>query len=265
MRSNSQNTYTFLLLKLALDSTIKSHGPYQLNVYTTRHSFSRASYMLEQGNVFQVASLGASQGFDKNLIAIKIPLYQGMLGFRLLASNKKSAIKMAKVNRLAQLRDFKAGFNNQWSDFSIFKTNGLPVETAANFENLYKMLSYRRFDYFPRSIREIDAELERYQDETKNLVIVKNLALFYPHPIYYHVSPQYGNFAKRIEIGLKNILHTGKFKLLFLKHHYQYIKKYKPNELNVIHLKRSDQFPSPNTSWWYDQTGVEKANLTHLN
>lgn len=251
VRSNSQHTYAFLLLKLALDSTLNSHGAYQLKTYNTRHSFSRASYMLEQGNVFQVAFFGASQGLGKNLIAIKIPLYQGMLGFRLLASNKKSAAKMAKVKTLAQLRAFEAGFNGQWSDFPIFKTNGLPVETAANFESLYRMLSYRRFDYLPRSIREIDHELVQHQDETNNLVIVDNLAIFYPHPVYFHISPRFKHFANRIEIGLNNILNTGEFKLLFLKHHYQYIKKHKPNELNVIHLKREGEFTMPNTHWWY--------------
>jgi len=253
LKSNSQDNYTFLLLKLALDSTIESHGAYQLNTDNTHLSFSRASYMLEQGNVIQIASFGASQGIGKNFIAIKVPLYQGMLGFRLLASNKESAKKLTKVSTLAQLRGFEAGFNGQWSDFSIFKTNGLPVETAASFDSLYKMLSYKRFDYFPRSIREIDIELERYQDVTNNLVVVKGIALFYPHPVYFHVSPRYKAFAQRVEIGLKNILHTGKFKLLFLKHHYQYIKKYNPNKLNVIHIKRARHFITPNTNWWYDQ------------
>ncbi len=257
MISNSQDTYAYSLLQLALDSTIESHGPYQLGTYKTRHSFSRASYMLEQGHVFQIASFGASQGLGKNLIAIKIPIYQGMLGFRLLASNIESAKKLAKIKNLTELRAFEAGFNGQWSDFSIFKTNGLAVETAANFESLYKMLSYKRFDYFPRSIREIDIELERFQDATNNLVVVENIALFYPHPVYFHVSPRYQAFAQRIEIGLKNILHTGQFKLLFLKHHYQYINKHKPNELNVLHLKRVPKFTNPDTSWWYDQNLVK--------
>lgn len=246
-----RDNYPYELIKLALDSTIQSHGSYQLNSYKKQHSFNRRHYMLEQGLTFQITSFGASQSVNSNLIAIEVPIYQGMLGFRLLATNIDSNKELITVQSLEELQALKAGFNNQWSDFPIFKLNELRVETASNFISLYSMLHYNRFDYLPRSIREIDVELERFKGTSTNLLINDTLALYYPHPVYFHVSPKYKNLAKRIEIGMNNILNNGTFKSLFLSHHAEIIDKHKPNQLNVIHLKRDKHFRPVNTHWWY--------------
>ncbi|WP_052702241.1 hypothetical protein [Marinomonas sp. S3726] len=251
VKTYKENEYAHQLLQLALDSTIESHGTYQLTANNTRLSFNRSSYMLEQGHDFQIAYFGASQGVNKNLIPIKVPLYRGLLGYRLLVANHKNAKKLSKVKCIEELRTFKAGFNSQWSDFPIFATNKLKVETATNILNLYSMLNYERFDYFPRSLREVDQELTRFKAHSNTLEVVDNVALFYPHPVYYHVSPQFESLAKRIEAGLENILLSGQFRSLFNKYHNKYIQKYTPVKRNVIYLKRYQNNDLPYVSWWF--------------
>ena len=251
VKTYNEKEYAHQLLQFALDSTIESHGAYQLKANNARLSFNRSSFMLEQGKEFQIAYFGASQGLHKNLIPIKIPLYRGLLGYRLLVTNKKTAEKLSKVKSIEELRKFKAGFNSQWSDFPIFETNNLKVEAATNIANLYSMLSYERFDYFPRSLREVDQELIRFNATSKSLQVVEDLALFYPHPVYYHVSPQFKLLAERIEIGLKNILLNGQFRSLFNQYHNKYIQKYAPVKRNVIYLKRYQNNELPDISWWF--------------
>ena len=251
VKTYQKNEYAFKLLQLALDSTITSHGPYQLKGDDSQLSFTRSSHMLEQGEAFQIAYFGASQGEGKNLIPIKEPLYRGLLGYRLLVTNQSNKPKLAEINSLTELQKYKAGFNNQWSDFPIFKTNRLHVESAISIKNLYKMLNYGRFDYLPRSIREVDAELERFNTQNESFEVVPSIALFYPHPVYFHVSPQYSELADRIEIGLINIKLNGSFETLFLKYHKQYLDKYNPIQRNVIYLKRYHYSELPDVSWWF--------------
>lgn len=251
VKTYHENEYAFMLLKLSLDSTIESHGSYQLKSNHSKLSFTRSSHMLEQGEEFQVAYFGASQGEGKNLIPIKEPLYRGLLGYRLLVANKTNKAELAQISSLTELRKYKAGFNNQWSDFPIFKTNRLPVESAINVKNLYKMLNYKRFDYFPRSIREVDAELESFSKHNEAFEVVPRIALFYPHPVYFHVSPQYPELANRIQTGLKNIKLNGSFEALFIKYHKKFLDKYSPIQRNIIYLKRYNYSDLPDISWWF--------------
>lgn len=257
LKAPSERDYTYILLKAALDETIETHGPYQLDVYSARTSLKRTSYMLEQGDDFQITKFGASYGIGKNFIPIKIPLYQGMFGFRLLVTNQKQKKRLEQVQTLSELRQFTAGFNKQWSDFPIFEENQLPVETAIRIHLLFNMLKHDRFDYFPRSIRDIDSELAHFQDDNNSFQVLNNIALFYPHPVYFHVSPRYKGLAERIKIGLQELLDNGQFKQIFLRYHHHLKRKYIPPNMHIIRLERQGFTWPIDTSWWLKQKDVK--------
>ena len=78
------------------------------------------------------------------------------------------------------------------------------------------MLSYKRFDYFPRGVNEIWEEVRTHRNQ--GLIVEKTLLLKYPAPIYFFVNKRNVELAKRLEKGLRLAIQDGSFDRLFLNH-----------------------------------------------
>jgi len=249
--------YHLALLKLALDSTVEEDGPYFLKEKYVNVSQKRGLAFLEKGKQIDIAILAANYEREEKFLSVKIPILKGLLGYRIAIIRKNDQALFGNIETLEQLRrKFVAGFGSHWADMEILQFNQLPVVGVAVYKNLFKMLSKKRFQYFPRGINEIWNEVEERRESHPDLSVEKSIALYYPYVVYFYVNKNNWNLANRIERGLNKTLQSGEFKKLFLKFHQKSIEKSNLKNRKMFRLKNPtlpDNIAFPDTSWWLTQ------------
>ncbi|MGO1119465.1 hypothetical protein ACTL6U_12195 [Rhodovibrionaceae bacterium A322] len=256
-QNDSRNVYHLTLLKLALEHTKQSDGPYQLVPAFTDVTHSRGLLMMENNGGIDIAIMAASTEREARFRSIRIPLMKGLLGYRISLIKSDRQADFSKVSTLENLqKSYLAGFGSQWADMAVLEANSLPVVGVPHYENLFNMLSKGRFDYFPRGISEIWKELEDRQARYPDLAIESSFALVYPYVVFFYVNKDNQALANRIERGLKKALETGEFKNLFLTHFETLLEKSDLATRRVFYLSNPN-YPAdidrPDTSWWLKQ------------
>ncbi|MGQ0798604.1 MAG: hypothetical protein ACT4NL_00625 [Pseudomarimonas sp.] len=201
--------YPLAVLRLALQ---RSGSAYVLHPNTTSTQQSRSLRMLEHGGLDVAWSMGTEKRAER-LLTIPIPIDRGLLGWRLLLIRRGDAARFGAVHDLNDLRRLRAGLGHDWPDVDVFRDRGLPVVDSPNYEGLFEMLARDRFDYFPRSLVEIFAELE--QRQTMGLEIEPALLLRYRAGLYFFVCRERRELAQLIERGLRASMTDGSFDALF--------------------------------------------------
>lgn len=194
--------------------------------------------------------MSTTQDRENRMIPIKLPLYRGMLGLRLLLTTPKMQPHISEITTIRDLRKYIGGHGSHWGDLGVYELNGLKVDTSASYENLFTKLIGGRFDYFHRGLNEIWDEQKRFDSQ---LEIADNIMLFYPHPVYFFVSKHRPKLAEKLRRGLKIALEDGSYKALFVKHFDHYIRLGKLENRNLIMLNNPavpGDTPAMDTSWW---------------
>lgn len=248
--------YITELLRLLLEASkapdevieLKYNKLYDLQLSPSRRV---AEFSKIKGNV--VFWTVTTKEYENFLRPIRVPIFKGMFGYRCLVIRKEDKEKFANVRSQKELAALVAGQGAQWPDTDVLRVNGFPVVTGLQTENLYKMLAAKRFDYFPRSVIEVDAEqefLDRY-----NLMVAPDLLLEYPNPMYFFVQKNNTELAKRLEDGWKIIINNGTFDQLFYQH--PRVKKamthMTPLPRYIAHLKTPelpDETPLKDPRYW---------------
>ncbi|MBB2487382.1 hypothetical protein H5407_19270 [Mitsuaria sp. WAJ17] len=210
-----QLPYILDVLRLAL-----SHGPnaYEVHASGTAMTQGRGLRELEFGrsDINLLWSM-TSRAREKTLLTVRIPLDRGILGWRLLLVRADDLERFARIRSLDALRKLQAGQMHDWPDTEILRHNGLPVGTASMYEKLFRMLARSRIDYFPRSVMEIEDELQRY-GRPLDLVIAPRLMLRYPTANYFFVSPRFPQLAEDLRLGLEKAIAERSLQALFAQH-----------------------------------------------
>ena len=242
------------LLELALKETIDTDGEFSLRPIKEKVTQGRGLKFLEQGEI-DVVFLPTSKKRERRFLPIKIPLLRGILGYRIFLIHKDSINDFDEISTFEQLRKkYIAGFGTHWADRDILEDNNIRVMESPNYDNLFNMLELRRFDYFPRGITEVWRELEEFGTQHPNLIVEKQIALYYPYSVYYFVNKSNVKLAGRIERGLKVLLKNGSFKKLFFKYYAPYIKQANLENRKLFRIKNTvDPLNDPDTSWWLQE------------
>jgi ABC-type amino acid transport substrate-binding protein len=203
--------YSLALLRLALD---KAHADYRVENAREAMRQSRAIAELASGSgkVHIVASMTSSER-EATLLPIRIPLDRGLLGWRIALVPAERADMFKDVKSRVELARYFAGQESDWPDAAILRANGLGVVVSTGYGSLFKMLSARRFDYFPRSAGEIVPEAEQYRD--KGLTMDRNIVLHYPAALYFFVNRADAKLADAIRAGLETAIADDSFEQLF--------------------------------------------------
>lgn len=244
-----QSRYVFGhdVLELALSYSDK---PYQI-IDPDKQSVNeaRGEHLVTTGEL-DVQWLSTSTEREQKMIPIRIPVYRGILGLRLLLATKEQAPELSKIRTLGALRKYSGGHGSHWQDLPVYAANNLPVKTYGSYEALFKQLEKNRFDYFHRGVNEIWEEHDRYQN---TLSVVDNLMLFYDHPVYFFVSKSRPQLALDIEKGLNAALKDGSFKKIFLEFHRDMLDKSNLAKRKLIYLKNPvapKKHPTTHWEWW---------------
>jgi len=172
---------------------------------------------------------------EKLLVPVRIPLYKGLIGWRVALLPPGRQAMLAEVKDAAELAHYSAGQEHDWPDTLILQHARLPVVVTPDYESLFIMLSKQRFDYFPRSVIEILNE-QRTHAELK-LLIDPYVLLHYPAAFYFFVSPKRPQLARMLERGLERALKDGSFDALFQQHNGPALKALALDKRRIIHLE----------------------------
>lgn len=209
---DSNNYYFVRALKLALDKTVASHGPYRLEQPKAYLVDSRLRASIDQG-VVDLAWFTSSPEAETALLAIKKPLLGPINEYHLLLIRREDQERFSQVKTLEELRNFTGGISEQWADAEVLRANELPLVAVSRYPVLFKMLAAKRFDYFPRGLYQITSEARRHPE--LDLVIENSLMLHYPSSTYFFVAKDNRKLANRIQSGLELAERDGSLDELF--------------------------------------------------
>lgn len=212
LKKDHDDYYYSNLLKLALDKTIDSHGPYQLKFTPVMPITNRLLLEIERGSI-DITWMPFERHLKYDLKPIPIRLLKNLSDYRVFLIRADNQQTFFTIKTLADLRKLKGGIGSHWPDRQIMEENGLPLVLSMSYFNLFKMLKSGRFDYFSRGVFQVKSEVEAYAD--KGIALEKNLFLRYENPVYFYVHKNNTRLAERIEAGLKIALDDGSFNALF--------------------------------------------------
>lgn len=265
--SQKRDEYQYMLLKLLLERTKSSYGPYHLEKYTDHLASSRSVRELERGELINVIALptpiwGVEDIKSKSSIVVPRSLLKGLLGYRQLVVRKSDLPTFEKIHTQDQLRELTLGQGRDWEDINVYKYNHYKVVDSADFLNLFAMLKAGRFDYLPLSVLEAKEMLDRFDGQSQQLAIVPDLVLYYPFPVLYNISVNHPELVKRIEDGIEMVDKDGSLDELFNQYFSTSIADLTSHPMRVAVLKT----PSTMTHMGLDEptllmTGKFKPNL----
>lgn len=202
--------YYSSLLKLALDKTANEYAEAKLVETEGKMMQDRAFNGLNSKSTIDVFWSVTSASREAQSIPIRVPLLEGIMGYRVSLIRKLDTHKFVNAT---ELRKLIAGQGHDWPDLEILSANGYLVWGASDYDSLIDLLRKKRIDYFPRAINEVVTEYNYHQDP--NLVIESQWLLHYPSFMFFFVSQNNPELAKRIERGLKLAKADGSFNDLF--------------------------------------------------
>lgn len=208
--------YIYDVLKLAMHLTEKDFGPYQLKPEGFGLVQERLIAELAAQRTIDVVPLPALERGYPGLQPIKIPLRQGLLGWRLLLIRCEDQVYFNDFVTLQDLNHKRAGYSLNWGDLPVNRLNFENLTTVSGYEALFQMLSTDRFDFIHRGLHEIIAEAETFSAQYPNLCIEKNLILQYPLPEYIYLHEDNEQLARRLQAGLEMAASSGRLRALAL-------------------------------------------------
>ena len=251
---DQRDLYIIELLRLALEKTVASHGPYRLEAASDPLTQSRALAELSTGRELDVVWSMTSIEREQLARPIRIPLLKGLLGYRLLIIREEDTPWFAGVQHLDQLREVRAGQGHDWPDVDILNANGLSVVRASSYDSLFLMLDQGRFDYLPRGLTEAWAELDQRPEMA--ITMAPGLLLYYPTAAYFFVAPDNTPLAERLTQGLEQAIADGSFDRLFFNHpqHEAALARTRANTRHILTLDNPvlpPETPLHRPALWY--------------
>lgn len=253
-RDDHRPDYLREVVRLALEATKATFGPYDFKMEAPFMARDRALLELLRGEEINVHVVATRQEWEDKAIAIRIPILRGLLGYRLLITDKDHQKRFAKVRTQDELRLLRAGFRSQWTIAKAFNQLNLNTVLVDDYEELFGLLGTDRADYLPRGVNEIYAELNNQIKKIPNLIIEPNLALYIPLPVYIFVSPEHPEIAYRLSEGMEIMIENGTLDRLFHQYFDDDIKRAELSRRQIIELENptlSKMTPLNRSDFWY--------------
>jgi hypothetical protein len=243
--------YPIQLLSLALDQTGVN---YQLKPSEKLLSKGKALDRLQDNREINIVWGMTNEQREKDFLPIRIPIFKGLSGWRLLLIRQDMAERFAYIQQLEHLVKLIPLQGRDWPDTKILQSNGFDVVTERTHKALMRMLSKAQGDFFPRSIIEIWEELAK--SELQNQIKIQpTLGVHYPSAIYFFVNKKSVPLAKLIEKGLEKAIENGTFQALFIENYADYIEKSKIEQRTFYTLKNPflpEKTPLDRKELWFD-------------
>ncbi|MCF2947400.1 transporter substrate-binding domain-containing protein [Paraglaciecola aquimarina] len=242
--------YFYELFNLALQ---KSSTPYTVKTIRIPASIEQdRSLILMNEGYYDAHWYTTNASRERELLPIRIPLFKGLIGLRLMFVHPDNVNMFADVNQVEKLKSYIGGQGRSWPDTTLLKSQGFHIETATGADGLLRMLNAKRIDYFPRSILEIWHEKNVIED--LDLAIDQHIAIRYPLAIYFFVRKDNQKLHDIIQLGLTNAIKDGSFDKIFNRYYSDIIEKShlpKRKIFNLPNLNMTPATPLDKPELWY--------------
>lgn len=250
-------TYAKGLLKLALS---KIPEKYEWDDSAPTNTEARIIQMVVE-NQLDICWYATTNDFEDRMLPIRIPMYRGLLGYRILMIRKGTQSKFDGIKTIDDLKRVSLGSGRFWADTDVLIANKLNAVRVLKYESLFHMLDGGRFDAFPRGAHEPWAEIKKYPQ--LDLDVEKNILLVYPNPFYFFVNKSNTELAKNIEKGLRIAIEDGSFEQYFMNDPTvkDVIANANLKNRTVIKLQNPTlpkNTPLDDKSLWFDPFSLEK-------
>jgi len=214
MSGAERSDYFTQALSLAL-----SYAPekqYQIKFINFDVPKLRALKLIANHEGIDVIPAGATVERQELVNPIRLPLLKGLFGWRVPLVLEKNKDMFLQKQTDVEFKQHIAGQLYTWSDTKILESNGIKVLKGSKFLGLFTMLEKERFDYFPRSMLEVEEEYQRFKHH--GIIIEPNIILHYPTAYYFYVSKQNVELHNDIRNGLELAIADGRLNTLFKQH-----------------------------------------------
>lgn len=217
-QSNDEANYDYCieLLEKALKITEKEYGKAKVKKLDIQITQGRSFEEIKKGKLVDIDFAATSIERENELLAIKVPLFKGLLGYRVPVIKKDNIKKFDKIKTIQDLKKISIIQGTHWPDTEILLNSKFNVMQVAKFENMYPLLENGRGDAFFRSVCEAYGEVALRANE--ELVVYDKIIIAYKMPMYFFVNKNNKKLAERIEKGLLLLIENGEF-LNFMKNH----------------------------------------------
>ncbi|MFT6284049.1 MAG: hypothetical protein ACJAXM_000513 [Arenicella sp.] len=243
--------YPIQLLALALDQTGVN---YQLKPSDNILSKGKALDRLEDNREINIVWGMTNVQREKDLLPIRIPIFKGLIGWRLLLIRQDMAVRFTYIQQFEHLVKLSPLQGRDWPDTKILQSNGFEVITERTQMSLMKMLSRAQGDFFPRSIIEIWEELAK-SDLENQIQVQPSLGIRYPAAIYFFVNKKSVPLANLIKKGLEKAIENGTYEALFVENYKAYIDKAQIEDRTFYQLENAflpEETPLDRKELWFD-------------
>lgn len=245
--NDSQYTYDYELLRVALDKTRQTFGPASLRASTIGMTEERAAEEICSGNsIVNIFARSTSVALEARFIPIRIPLDKGLLSYRIFLIRANSQADFAAVRTIDELRKWRIGSFHSWTDARILQKNGFSVVKGNSYEGLFRMLVAQRFDFFSRSVDEAYREFDERKLQLPGLMVEDTILVYFPSTRYFFVrrDAEGEKLARRVESGLEQMIRDGSFEALFQHYKGALIKRAHLGTRKVFYLENPDLPPA---------------------
>jgi hypothetical protein len=251
--SDRRSDYPLKLLALALDQTGVN---YRLIASDRIMPQSKALKRLMDNREVNVVWSMTDEQREEQLLPIRIPVYKGLIGWRIFIIRKDMDSRFKYIQNLDHLLKLNPIQGSDWPDTKILQANGFDVITATDHSALFKMLANAQGDFFPRSVVEIWEEMKT-DNPANDFVVESKLGVRYPAAMYYFVNKNSVPLANLIRIGLEKAIQNGKFDELFLEEHQAYLDKSELDKRTFYQLQNTYlpiKTPLHRKELWFENT-----------
>ena len=204
------NQYAIALLDLALE---KTGVRYQLHQTENVLTQQRAIQLLAENRKINVMWSMTDVDRESVLSPIRIPIYKGLIGWRVLLIHQSQQDALADLNP-ESMRTLTLVQGLNWPDNKILRSNGFNVVNASEHLEAFQLMRDRQVSLFARSVIEVLDELGK-PELTQGLQLEPKYVLQYPTAVYFFVNTGDRILRKLIEQGLEQALKDGSMNALF--------------------------------------------------
>ena len=229
-------SYDNTLLKLALDKTVATDGPYTLRESGSMN-FARAKQLVLANslpNFFIKLSYDAAYT-DTPMRYVPFPVDLGIVGYRVCFAHPEVVMKLRDVEDMEELRRFSHGQGLGWTDTRILRHNGFTVQEVPAYESLFKMVAARRFDLFCRGTNELLGEF-RAHPGLPGLAYDRSMTIHYPLPRLFYTHASNTEALDRITRGILLAYEDGSLLRLWQEEYQESIDFVNLEKRRVFHL-----------------------------
>lgn len=243
--------YVVKLLELSLSKTGVRYAVTPTDDIILQHK--ALNFLKENRQVNVVWSMTDKQR-ESELLPIRIPIYKGLIGWRVLLMHEDNRARFARLEASDLMaKNSVQGMN--WPDTKILRANGYSVINATDYSEVFQTMQRGQADFLPRSVIEVSGEMEN-PELTNNLVLEENYVLHYPTATYFFVNKKNKILAKLIQRGLDIAITDGSFDKLFTETYTPILEALNVADRVILSLENPllpEATPLYNTSLWYEQ------------